>query len=72
MSDTKWVDLEELLDEEITVQLKGGRKFQGTLTQFDDYMNLALKNAKEYKQGEPAGEHEIVVIKGGNLQTITA
>lgn len=70
MSNSESVNLEDLLDKEITVQLKGGRKLRGTLTKYDEYMNLVLKKAKEQKHGEFSKEHEKIFLKGGNIQTI--
>ncbi|KXA91617.1 hypothetical protein AKJ57_00595 [candidate division MSBL1 archaeon SCGC-AAA259A05] len=71
MTEDKPISLEELLDKEITVQPKGKQKLRGTLTKFDDYMNLVLKNVKEYKDEELVKEYELVVVKGGNIQSIT-
>ncbi|KXB00975.1 hypothetical protein AKJ41_03190 [candidate division MSBL1 archaeon SCGC-AAA259O05] len=71
MTEDKSISLEELLDREITVQPKGKQKFQGTLVKFDDYMNLVLKNVKEYREDEVVKEYELMVVKGGNIQSIT-
>lgn len=68
---TDTVDLENLVDEEITVNLKGGQKLEGQLQKIDDYMNLVLKNVVEKDRDGETREHDIVVVKGGNARTIT-
>jgi len=68
---TDTVDLENLIDEEITVNLKGGQKLEGNLQKIDDYMNLVMKNVKEEDRDGQTREHDIVVVKGGNARTIT-
>ncbi|KXA95268.1 hypothetical protein AKJ37_00400 [candidate division MSBL1 archaeon SCGC-AAA259I09] len=65
------VNLENLLNKEITVHLKGGKKLTGTLTKYDDYMNLVLKKAKEQKQDDTVKEYNLVIVKGGNTRAIT-
>ncbi len=70
MTENSPVNLAELLDKQITVCLKGGRELKGTLSEFDDYMNLVLKNVEEIEEGETTREHQIVVVKGGNTRTI--
>lgn len=72
MAENEPIDLEELLNREVVVRLKGGRKLRGTITECDDYMNLVLKNAEEYKGEESWKEHELVVVKGGNIRSITS
>lgn len=72
MSEDDNVDLQSLLDEKIIVHLKGGRKLKGTLSKYDDYMNLVLKKVEEYgRENDLVNEHELVIVKGGNARTIT-
>lgn len=70
MADESPVDLKESLNEEITAHLKGNQKLKGILLEYDDYMNLVLKKAEEYRDGELTRKHELVVVKGGNIRTI--
>lgn len=70
MIEDNTVELKELLDKQITVRLKGGRELKGTLSEFDEYMNLVLKNVEEIERGETTRKHQIVVVKGGNTKTI--
>lgn len=71
MPGEKSVNLEELVGETVIADLKGKRKIQGTLDKYDDYMNLVLKRVKEFEGEELVKEHDIIVIKGGNVQTIS-
>lgn len=71
MPENEPIDLKELQGKEITVSLKGGRKIRGTLSEFDDYMNLLLKDVVEIKNGEETErKHQFMVVKGGNTRTI--
>ena len=72
MATDKPVNLEELEGEEIEVKPKGKQRMKGTLVRYDDYMNLVLKNVSEYKDGEKINEYDLMIIKGGNIQSITA
>ncbi len=71
MTNDDSVNLENLLNEEITVHLKGGQALQGILKKVDDYMNMILKDVKEEKRDGSVKEYDIVVVKGGNAKTIT-
>jgi small nuclear ribonucleoprotein len=53
--------LEASLDEEVTVKLKGGEEYEGTLTGYDQHMNLVLEDA----DGE-----DTTIIRGDNLVSI--
>lgn len=66
------IEIENLLGEEITVNLKGGQEIEGTLTEFDEYMNLVLKNAKEHRKDGEVKDHELIIVKGGNIRAITS
>lgn len=72
MSNNNEIDLEKFLKKKITVYLKGNKKLEGTLEKYDDYMNLVLKNATEHENEKEIKEHELAVIKGGNVLGITA
>ncbi|WP_132059581.1 LSM domain-containing protein [Halorussus amylolyticus] len=53
--------LEASLDEEVTVRLKGGEEFVGTLTGYDQHMNLVLEDTEE---------EDTTIIRGDNLVSI--
>ena len=53
--------LEASLNEEVTVTLKGGEEFEGTLTGYDQHMNLVL---------EDVDGQDTTIIRGDNLVSI--
>ena len=53
--------LEASLDEEVTVRLKGGEEFVGTLTGYDQHMKLVLEDTEE---------EDTTIIRGDNLVSI--
>jgi len=71
MEELKSSDLKKLLNTRIIVQVKNGRRLRGLLTQYDEYMNLLLEDVEEYSNDEPAGRHKLIIVKGGNVQTIS-
>ena len=54
--------LEASLDEEVTVRLKGGEEYVGTLTGYDQHMNLVLEDTEE---------EDTTIIRGDNLVSIS-
>ena len=54
--------LEESLEGEVTVLLKGGEQFVGTLAGYDQHMNLVLKDTGETE--------DTTIIRGDNVVTI--
>ena len=67
-------ELEEILnssiDREVTVGLRNGRKYKGTLKSFDEYANIVITDAEE-RTGEETKKYRLLVIKGGNINSIT-
>ncbi|MFB6102840.1 MAG: LSM domain-containing protein [Haloplanus sp.] len=68
--------LEASLDEDVTVHLKDGRAFHGTLGGYDQHMNVVLEPADEVDEGV-LGELDIeqvdntTIIRGDNVVTIS-
>ena len=54
--------LEASLEEEVTVLLKGGEQFVGTLAGYDQHMNLVLEGTGEAE--------DTTIIRGDNVVTI--
>ncbi|WP_254534951.1 LSM domain-containing protein [Halomarina litorea] len=52
--------LEESLGKEVTVNLKGGEVFSGSLSGYDQHMNLVIE------EGE-----DVTIIRGDNVVSIT-
>lgn len=63
-------ELEKLLNTEVVVHVKDGRRLKGVLRRYDEYMNLLLEGVEE-QVGEKSTKHALVVVKGGNIQAIT-
>lgn len=65
------LELEEILnsslDRVVTVTLRNGREYRGTLKSFDEYNNIVITDVEEC-----AGEkkYRLLVIKGGNINSI--
>ncbi|MBI5253108.1 MAG: hypothetical protein HY930_01740 [Euryarchaeota archaeon] len=59
--------LNSSLDRVVTVTLRNGREYKGTLKSFDEYNNIVITDAEEC-----AGEkkYRLLVIKGGNINSI--
>jgi small nuclear ribonucleoprotein len=66
------IDLEKLLNTMVKVRVRDGRRLEGLLTQYDEYMNLLLENVEEYSGEEIIGRHKLMVVKGGNIQAISS
>ncbi len=64
------IGLEKLLNVIVVVSAKDGRRFRGKLTQYDDYMNLVLEEVEELSKETPA-KHKLIMIKGGNVSSIS-
>lgn len=59
--------LNSSLDRVVTVTLRNGREYKGTLKSFDEYNNIVITDVEEC-----AGEkkYRLLVIKGGNINSI--
>jgi small nuclear ribonucleoprotein len=65
------LDLQKLLNTKIVVHVRDGRKLNGTLTQYDEYMNMLLEDVDETMGDKPANKYKILIVKGGNIQAIS-
>ena len=53
----------------ISVHLKSGEKYQGTLSKVDNYMNMVLEDTVEYRN-ENTAKFGRVFIRGNNVLLI--
>ena len=53
--------LEASLNSEVTVRLKGGEEYAGTLTGYDQHMNLVIEGAED---------EDTTIIRGDNVVSI--
>lgn len=61
--------LEQHVDREMFLRLKDGRVLEGTLSGFDQYMNLVLEDVEESHEGN---ERRLgtVVLRGNNIVSL--
>lgn len=61
--------LEKSLNRKVSLLLKDNRVLVGTLTGYDDYMNMVLEDTEE-TQGDQVRRVGTVVLRGNNVVTI--
>ncbi len=61
--------LERGLNHRMSLLLKDGRTLEGTLTGFDEYMNMVLEDTQETR-GEDVKKLGKVILRGNNVVTI--
>ena len=70
MSDTATKIFEQSLNEQVLVELKGGRGVRGKLFSFDQHMNLVLEDAEEISsdKGRKLGT---IIVRGDNVVLVS-
>ena len=63
-------ELGRMVGKRIAVHVKDDREFRDTLKRFDDHMNLVLEDVEECVESGVKDKHKLIVLKGGNLQSI--
>jgi len=51
----------------VIVELKGKREYRGVLDGYDPHMNIVLKNAEEFYNGELVRKISLVIVRGDNV-----
>ncbi len=59
------------LNTKISVVLKNGVEYRGTMIKCDGYMNLVLKGAVEHVNGESVANYGTIFVRGNNILYIT-
>lgn len=59
--------LSQAANKNVIVELKGRREFRGILDGYDPHMNVVLKNAEEYFEGQLQARHQLVIVRGDNV-----
>jgi len=62
--------LEDFLDSDVLVRLKGGRTLKGILEAYDNHLNVLLKQAEEI-EGERTRQLGTVLVRGDNVIVIS-
>ncbi len=56
---------------EVIVELRDNREMRGTLDGHDPHMNLVLRNAAEFCDGEKVRELDTVIVRGDSIVYIS-
>jgi small nuclear ribonucleoprotein len=59
--------LNQSINSNVMVELKGGRGYRGVLEGFDPHMNIVLRNAEEVIGGEATRKIETAIVRGDNV-----
>jgi len=63
--------LNDAIDKEVLVVLKGNNQVRGTLKAFDVHMNLHLENASQLVEGEMKTKYGKVMVRGDSVVMIS-
>ncbi|MFA6064597.1 MAG: LSM domain-containing protein [archaeon] len=63
--------LNDAIDKEVLVVLKGNHQVRGTLKAFDVHMNLHLENASQIVDGEIKTKYGKVMVRGDSVIMIS-
>jgi Small nuclear ribonucleoprotein (snRNP) homolog len=59
--------LNQAVNKNVIVELKGKREYRGVLDGYDPHMNLVLKNADEILNGEVVRKLSLAIVRGDNV-----
>jgi len=59
--------LNSSLNNRVIVVLKGNREYRGTLDGYDPHMNIILRNAEEYLEGNLLRKTDLTIVRGDNI-----
>ena len=62
--------LEKSMNKKVSLLLKDSRMLEGTLTGFDDYLNMVLEDTEE-TNGDQVKRLGIVILRGNNVVSIS-
>ena len=55
------------INSQISLYLKNGTEYKGSMIRCDGFMNILLEGAKECKQGQQIANYGNVLIRGNNI-----
>lgn len=59
--------LQRRIGSTISIRLKDGVKYNGTLEEYDNFMNLILTNVVEFEQDAEVATYDELFIRGNNV-----
>ena len=59
--------LNQAINKNVIVELKGKREYRGVLDGYDPHMNLVLKNAEEIVNGQSLMKLNLTIVRGDNV-----
>ncbi|MDR1691017.1 MAG: small nuclear ribonucleoprotein [Candidatus Methanoplasma sp.] len=59
--------LSQSANKNVIVELKGKREYRGVLDGYDPHMNIVLKNAEEFHNGESVRKISLAIVRGDNV-----
>ncbi len=59
--------LNQAVGKNVMVELKGKKEYRGVLDGYDPHMNVVLRNAEEYADGQLRRRLNVVIVRGDNV-----
>lgn len=59
--------LNQAVSKNVMVELKGRKEYRGVLDGYDPHMNVVLRNAEEYADGQLRRRLNVVIVRGDNV-----
>ena len=59
--------LNQRINSNVMVELKGGRGYRGILEGFDPHMNLVLRSAEETQDNQSQRKMDLAIVRGDNV-----
>jgi len=59
--------LNQAINSQVIVELKGNREYRGVLDGYDPHMNVVLKNAEELINNEVVRKLPVTIVRGDNV-----
>ncbi len=71
MSSRPFDFLNQSIDKNVLIELKGKIQFRGKLKAFDVHMNVVLEEAEQLENGEVTKKYGMLVLRGDNILLIS-
>ena len=59
--------LNQAVGKNVMVELKGRKEYRGVLDGYDPHMNVVLRNAEEYCDGQPTRRLSVVIVRARSI-----